>query len=85
MVYVVYGNPPNEVRHWDHDGDETAMPRRSLMRIRRRYHSSPTATKPSVTTMYDGKTGSVPNAGHLTTEFVALLTRHGVSTTAMLM
>ena len=81
MVYVVYGNPPERSTAWDHDGDEDAMPPVLADDQTPREPFVTDGDKAVFKTMYDGLTGSVPQTGHLTTEFVALLTRHGVSTT----
>ena len=80
-VYVVYGNPPERSADWDHDGDETATPSVDQADQTPRIPFVTDADKAVFTPMYDGIDGSVPQTGHLTTEFVALLTRHGVSTT----
>ena len=78
MVYVVYGNPPERSADRDHDGDEEADPV-PVDGVTPQIPFVTDADKAVFKTMYDGLTGSVPQTGHLTTEFVALLTRHGVS------
>ena len=77
-VNVVYGNPPERSEDWDHDGDEADTSVNEADRTPRIPFVTD-ADKAVFTTMYDGLDGSVPSAGHLTTEFVALLTRQGVT------